>query len=180
MFITSTHWLLNVCELTSAHLQTDQRRLRNYHWWNDSLVKWLVTHKTHRLTHCSVHEIFYFATLSLSSLSYFSWIMWTAGSVLLIYHSTHWSIVELIYQLIVGQQTYGLLIQTWLMYQPTGSLQNRCIFCVVVSFNDLIISLNIKWDSLICKKTVAAIRGKLSITYHTLKHWNLHNFLPLT
>ena len=35
MFITFTNWLLNVCELTSTRLRTDQRRLRNDLWRND-------------------------------------------------------------------------------------------------------------------------------------------------
>ena len=37
-------------------------------------------------------------------------------------------ITELIYRLIAGQQIYRLLTKTWLMYRPTGSLQNRGIF----------------------------------------------------
>ena len=39
MFITFANWLLNVCELTSTRLRTDQRRLRNDRWRNDSLAK---------------------------------------------------------------------------------------------------------------------------------------------
>ena len=35
--------LLNVCELTSTRLRTDQRRLRNDRWRNDSLAKRPVT-----------------------------------------------------------------------------------------------------------------------------------------
>ena len=35
MFITFANWLLNVCELTSTRLWTDQRCLRNNRWRND-------------------------------------------------------------------------------------------------------------------------------------------------
>ena len=39
--------LLNVCELTSTCLRTDQRRLRNDRWRNDSLAKRPTFHLIH-------------------------------------------------------------------------------------------------------------------------------------
>ena len=42
MFITFANWPLNVCELTSTRLRTDQRRLWNDRWRNDRLPFWPV------------------------------------------------------------------------------------------------------------------------------------------
>ena len=41
----------NICDLTSTHLQIDQKHLQNYHWWNDLLAKQLVSSSLDRALH---------------------------------------------------------------------------------------------------------------------------------
>lgn len=75
--------------------------------------------KTHKLSHCSIHEFFYFATLSLLSPS--------LNHVSLQVMSTDVSFDSLfisrsVDRPIVGQQTYRLLIDTKSIYRVAGRL----------------------------------------------------------